>query len=287
AVAEAVEANVEVNDATQEEQPKQRRNRRSPRHLRASGQRRRRGRDRRPNPFRLRKGGVASPEMAMGKVMPRYDLAKPKRQSQAQPVEPVVETSAIKLSGFAMPEMAMGKIILCSTAKANTDVKVEAPVKLEAPVVAEVKEVAAKVVEANVAPETKTEPPVNAETVAPVEKVETIATPQEASVDSPKLEETKPEEAKFEETKLEETTVNEEVAVTTETVTQVQPVVGKTGRVKAHATSAMTKAPGPQEIKEIEVVSMPLKTERYQAKGAGSQVARSQAGSGMTKPQGF
>ena len=32
---------------------KQRRNCRSPRHLRASGQRRRRGRDRRPNPFRL------------------------------------------------------------------------------------------------------------------------------------------------------------------------------------------------------------------------------------------
>ncbi|WGW01317.1 ribonuclease E [Vibrio sp. YMD68] len=289
AVAEAVEAKVEVNDATQEDQPKQRRNRRSPRHLRASGQRRRRGRDRRPNPFRLRKGGVASPEMAMGKVMPRYDLAKPKRQSLAQPVEQVVETSAIKLSGFAMPEMAMGKIILCSTVKTNTDSKIEAPVKVEAPAVAEVKEVA---VEVNVAPETSAEQPANVETVESVENVETIATAQEASVqkisdqeasvDSPKLEETK-----LEKPKLEETAVNEEVAVATEAVIQVQPLAEKSSRVKAHATSAMTKAPGPQEIKEIEVVSMPLKTERYQAKGAGSQVARSQAGSGMTKPQGF
>ncbi|MEF1301186.1 ribonuclease E, partial [Vibrio owensii] len=64
---EAVEAPVEkpVEAAAEAQQDKaeskQRRNRRSPRHLRASGQRRRRGRDRRPNPFRLRKGGVASP----------------------------------------------------------------------------------------------------------------------------------------------------------------------------------------------------------------------------------
>jgi ribonuclease E len=49
----------------------------------------------------------------------------------------------------------------------------------------------------------------------------------------------------------------------------------------------MTKAPGPQEIKEIEIVAMPLKSERYQPKGAGSQVARSQAGAAMTKPQGY
>jgi ribonuclease E len=72
-------AEVEVKKpetAGEEEETKQRRNRRSPRHLRASGQRRRRGRDRKPNPFRLRKGGVASPEMAMGKVMPRILLSQ-------------------------------------------------------------------------------------------------------------------------------------------------------------------------------------------------------------------
>lgn len=47
----------------------------------------------------------------------------------------------------------------------------------------------------------------------------------------------------------------------------------------------MAKAPGSNELKEIEVVSAPLRSERYEARGAGSQVARSQAGSAMSKPQ--
>jgi ribonuclease E len=46
----------------------------------------------------------------------------------------------------------------------------------------------------------------------------------------------------------------------------------------------MTKAPGPQEIKEIQVVAAPFRTERFVSKGAGSQVASNKAGAGMTKP---
>ncbi|MFN3014897.1 ribonuclease E [Vibrio coralliilyticus] len=113
AVAEAIEQSTEEIAAEDAEQPKQRRNRRSPRHLRASGQRRRRGRDRRPNPFRLRKGGVASPEMAMGKVMPSYGISKPEPKHKAkaeQAATPEVATQA--LGGFACPEMAMGKVIV-------------------------------------------------------------------------------------------------------------------------------------------------------------------------------
>ncbi|ARC91699.1 ribonuclease E [Vibrio coralliilyticus] len=113
AVAEAIEQSTEEVAAEDAEQPKQRRNRRSPRHLRASGQRRRRGRDRRPNPFRLRKGGVASPEMAMGKVMPSYGISKPEPKHKAkaeQAATPEVATQA--LGGFACPEMAMGKVIV-------------------------------------------------------------------------------------------------------------------------------------------------------------------------------
>ncbi|GAM70640.1 ribonuclease E [Vibrio sp. JCM 19236] len=98
---------------------KQRRNRRSPRHLRASGQRRRRGRDRRPNPFRLRKGGVASPEMAMGKVMPKYDLYKGRKR------KPKAKAT---LGGYATPEMSMGKVIILSTqTAAPAQAPVEAP----------------------------------------------------------------------------------------------------------------------------------------------------------------
>jgi ribonuclease E len=103
---------------TAQEEPKQRRNRRSPRHLRASGQRRRRGRDRRPNPFRLRSGGVASPEMSMGKVMPSYGIAKPaaKPKTAAEPntvnVEAESQVQSVILGGFACPEMSMGKVII-------------------------------------------------------------------------------------------------------------------------------------------------------------------------------
>ncbi|WP_261815641.1 ribonuclease E [Vibrio gallicus] len=126
--AKSVEATVEAPKSPEAETQakgegnKQRRNRRSPRHLRASGQRRRRGRDRRPNPFRLRKGGVASPEMAMGKVIPKYDLYKGRKRRPNK--------SKSIFSGVAKPEMAMGKIIILSKALANAPLKakvVDAP----------------------------------------------------------------------------------------------------------------------------------------------------------------
>ncbi|OIQ24734.1 ribonuclease E [uncultured Vibrio sp.] len=274
AVAEQVEANIEANDATQEEQPKQRRNRRSPRHLRASGQRRRRGRDRRPNPFRLRKGGVASPEMAMGKVMPRYDLAKPasKRKQESQ-ADVEIAQQPNTLSGFAMPEMAMGKIVLRPTMLNQEPSSVAAAVE-EVKTVAEVA-------------------PVQAETVT----TETVEQVTDAVESAPVAEEVAAPIAETVEDKLEveaETQVVAEPAIVVETPVEEAPIASpakapstKGIQIKAHATSGMTKAPGPQEIKEIEVVAMPFKSERYEPKGAGSQVARSQAGSGMTKPQGY
>lgn len=221
-----------------EEQPKQRRNRRSPRHLRASGQRRRRGRDRRPNPFRLRKGGVASPEMAMGKVMPSYGITKPAPKQQAKTdsvkaaaVEANVETNVASLGGFACPEMAMGKVI----------------VRREQPVVEAKAEVTAPVT-----PEVKPEPVVEAPAVveAPV-VVEAIAE------EAPKVEEAKAAPSDI--------------------------VVPQS--FKGHASAAMAKAPGNTEMKEITVNAAPFKAERYESRGAGSQVASNQAGAAMTKPQ--
>jgi ribonuclease E len=53
---------------------------------------------------------------------------------------------------------------------------------------------------------------------------------------------------------------------------------------KGHATAPMAKASGSNEVKEITIVAAPLKTERYQAKGAGSQAATNKASAGMTKP---
>ena len=283
-VAEQVEATQVNAEQTEQEEPKQRRNRRSPRHLRASGQRRRRGRDRRPNPFRLRKGGVASPEMAMGKVMPRFipkphhNQTKPEvaemdvaveaqvatdtqvavqAQEQNTAQENAPQSNVVMAGGFACPELAMGKVIISRedavvAEETRSEAQVtEAPVVVEeAPVVVETEKVEAPViVEA-----TKVEAAVAAEETTPVVEAE-----------APKAESAKVEEA----------------PVVKAEAPQAAP---KATVAKKQAGSPMTKAPGPQEIKEIEVVAAPFRTERFVPKGAGSQAASNQAGAGMTKP---
>ncbi|NOI89015.1 ribonuclease E [Vibrio splendidus] len=272
-VAEQVEATQVNAEQTEQEEPKQRRNRRSPRHLRASGQRRRRGRDRRPNPFRLRKGGVASPEMAMGKVMPRFipkphhNQTKPEvaemdvaveaqvatetqvavqAQEQNTAQENAPQSNVVMAGGFACPELAMGKVIISrEDAVVAEETRSEAQVT-EAPVVVEEAPV---VVEA-----TKVEAAVAVEETTPVVEAE-----------APKAESAKVEEA----------------PVVKAEAPQAAP---KATVAKKQAGSPMTKAPGPQEIKEIEVVAAPFRTERFVPKGAGSQAASNQAGAGMTKP---
>ncbi|MEC7306710.1 ribonuclease E [Vibrio crassostreae] len=274
-VAEQVEATQANAEQTEQEEPKQRRNRRSPRHLRASGQRRRRGRDRRPNPFRLRKGGVASPEMAMGKVMPRF-IPKPHHkqtkpevaevqvvaeaqtsvQEQNVALETAPQSNVAMAGGFACPELAMGKVIIrreeaaVEAQVAETPAVVEAPAVVEeAPVVVETAKVEAPVI----AEATKVEAPVVAE-AAPVVEAE-----------APKAESAKVEEAPV-------------------VKTEAPKAAPKAAVAKKQAGSPMTKAPGPQEIKEIEVIAAPFRTERFISKGAGSQAASNKAGAVMTKP---
>ncbi|MCL9783693.1 ribonuclease E [Vibrio sp. S4M6] len=248
----ASESQVEAVEVKKEE-TKQRRSRRSPRHLRANGQRRRRGRDRRPNPFRLRKGGVASPEMAMGKVMPRYDLAKPKKaEATAQDKQPL----QTQLGGVACPEMAMGKVIVprpvtqiaeapavVATPEQNLDTLPTPKVSAEA------------IVRHDVAPE------------APV-KSDVAAVEEAQDVNTEKTEQTV-------ETK-------QEAKIEIETSQIVVPQV-----LQSHASSPMAKAPGPKELKEIQVNAAPFRSKRYVAKGAGSQAANNQAGSEMAKPRGY
>ncbi|WP_390337831.1 ribonuclease E [Vibrio harveyi] len=280
---EAVEATVEkpVEAAAEAQQDnkaesKQRRNRRSPRHLRASGQRRRRGRDRRPNPFRLRKGGVASPEMAMGKVMPRY-IPKPAPKKEERVKEEVVVTAAAVPAiqgGFACPEMAMGKVIIRREQPAvveapavetkvqeSVEAKVEAPVA-EAPVV---EVVVAEQAEATVVETTQVEPIVEAPVVEVTESAVETAPAQEPAVE------------------VAEEAVTE---VTAETPVETQKPKAEVIKVaaKPRASAPMTKAPGPQELREITVTAAPFKAERYAPKGAGSQVATNRASAVMTKP---
>lgn len=281
---EAVEAPVEkpVEAAAEAQQDKaeskQRRNRRSPRHLRASGQRRRRGRDRRPNPFRLRKGGVASPEMAMGKVMPRYiPKPAPKKEERVKEEVAVTATSVPAMQGgFACPEMAMGKVIIRREQPAVVEApvvepKVQQPVeaKVEAPAV-ETPVVDAPVVETVVAQ--KAEPA--AVEAAPVE-------PIIEPVEAPVVEVT--EAAQEPVVEVVEDTV-EQVAVEAPIATPAPKAEVIKVAAKPRASAPMTKAPGPQELREITVSAAPFKADRYAPKGAGSQVATNRASAQMTKP---
>ncbi|NOH32234.1 ribonuclease E [Vibrio chagasii] len=285
-VAEQVEATQANGEQSEQEEPKQRRNRRSPRHLRASGQRRRRGRDRRPNPFRLRKGGVASPEMAMGKVMPRFIPKPHHKQAKPEVAEVAVETqtvvntqeqnvaqetapqsSVVMAGGFACPELAMGKVIIRREETAVTQAPVAEAKVTEAPAVVE---------EAPVVVEAKVEAPVVETPVveAPVESVkaeEAVAEAPAVEAETAVVEPAKVVEAPKAEAKVEKAPV-------------VKAETPKATVAKKQAGSPMTKAPGPQEIKEIEVVAAPFRTERFVPKGAGSQVASNKAGAGMTKP---
>lgn len=268
-VEKPVEAAAEAQQDNKAES-KQRRNRRSPRHLRASGQRRRRGRDRRPNPFRLRKGGVASPEMAMGKVMPRYiPKPAPKKEERVQE-EAVIATSAVPAmqGGFACPEMAMGKVII----------RREQPIVTEAPAVEpKVQETVEAKTETAVVETVVVEAPVVAEQAPVVEVVEAVETPVVDATET--VVEAAPVVEAIEEAAEEVAVAIETPAVTAEPKAEVIKVVAK-----PQASAPMTKAPGPQEIREISVTAAPLKAERYTSKGAGSQVATNSATAAMTKP---
>ncbi|WGY47462.1 ribonuclease E [Vibrio sp. ABG19] len=289
--------NTKVTDTdgenTEKDEQKQRRNRRSPRHLRASGQRRRRGRDRRPNPFRLRKGGVASPEMAMGKVMPRYDLPKPKKAKAEQQAQ-----TNVTLGGFACPEMAMGKVIIrreAPVAELVTDnAAVEAAVVETAAVVTPVVEtpvVTAPVAESPVieAPAVKVSTP--APEAAPTVAAEQVAAAEVApeAVEPPATEDVEVAQAAAEVVTTEPSVEPAPVAEVMEPVIEEAPVIITAPKAIAvtsgRASAPMAKAPGSSELKEIAVVAAPLRAERYQPRGAGSQVARNQAGAAMTKPQ--
>ncbi|AMG11772.1 ribonuclease E [Vibrio vulnificus] len=278
-VADTVDA---MDNSENEEKP--RRNRRSPRHLRASGQRRRRGRDRRPNPFRLRKGGVASPEMAMGKVMPRYipkPVAKKEEMVKEEVVTAVAAVPAMQ-SGVACPEMAMGKVIIrrdITAAQTPTETKPKrSKSRNNKPAKAAVVEVVTE------------EPVVENTAVAPIQETDVQKIESQVESASQPVEQVSIETTEVVAEIVETNEVVAEVKSATETVAKeteatVAVVESSIKVIKAQASAPMTKAPGPQELIEIQVVAAPFRAERYQQRGAGSQVATNQASAAMTKPE--
>ncbi len=256
------EANTEKNTERKEGQ---RRNRRSPRHLRASGQRRRR-RERRPvNPARLF-SGVASPEMAMGKAYPDYarilEMKQARRQQEKfidnetqNAQDQASQTTTVKgqIGGVAFPEMAMGKVLLPYVPANEAEAKTVAETPVVEHVNAEVP-VATTQAEAPVINEV----PATAEALVAEQKVEVKEAPVTPA----------------------EIAVVEASAPTT-------TVVAEKPQYKGHASSGMTKATGPTEIKEITVTAAAFRTERFDPKQAGSQTATSQASAAMAKTAGL
>lgn len=259
--AESVEVDAD-NHKSSEDKP--RRNRRSPRHLRASGQRRRRGRDRRPNPFRLSKGGVASPEMAMGKVMPRYDLYQPQaKTSPTSDSSKALASTAVILGGVSYPESAMGKIVLYRPqAEIAEAVSTQSQHNEPSSTPLEVQDVVA------VTPQQTVEQAQNE--VIPNNTITGVATLEE------------PETALIIETQtsIEQTIVKSDAIMTAEPVTSTTTTLNLSG----HAQSPCTKAPATVSEPDSVIEAAPLRTERYVQKGAGSQAARNQASASMSQP---
>ena len=249
----AQQAKQQPENGKKEGQQDKRRNRRSPRHLRASGQRRRR----RPmvkSPMPLTTG-MASPEMAMGKVWSAEQPVKVKqdrrRQDKRQNHKPIV-------SGVARPEMAMGKVIVMRNKPADiAPVSTQPTASVSTP-----------------APEQKPAQPVQTPEVETTASVE--ATPQVAVSPAPA---TTPEHDPNVDL-VTEKVIEREVAINAPTAT-IQ---------YRRATSPMMKAPAPNENENETVEHSPVAIAAFKApskdtKSAGSASARASAYAPATKPQ--
>ncbi|WP_316383396.1 ribonuclease E [Enterobacter mori] len=246
-----------------------RRSRRSPRHLRVSGQRRRRYRDERyptqsPMPLAI---ACASPEMASGKVWIRYPVARP---------EQIVEEQSVTEEVIA-PVVAAEEVV----AAAATVVEPQA-VEAEAPQAVEVETTHPEVIAAPVdaAPQfIAEEETVVAEEVA--EEVEAAA-PVEDTADA--VIETVTEEV-VQEVELDVEPVREAEEAPAPEV-KPEPVV--TAPAAAHvATAPMTRAPAPEYVPEAPRQSDWVRPEfNFDGKGsAGGHSATHQATAPATRPQ--
>ncbi|MEZ6878086.1 ribonuclease E [Enterobacter sp. KBR-315C3_2022] len=245
-----------------------RRSRRSPRHLRVSGQRRRRYRDERyptqsPMPLAI---ACASPEMASGKVWIRYPVARPEQAVEEQTVT----------------EEVIAPVAAVEAVETETATVVEPQVVETAPQAVEVE---------------TTHPEVIA---APVDAAPQIIAEEDAAVAEEIVEEVQPAAPVEEtpeavvETAVEEVVVPVEVAV--EPIREPAPAEVKAPEVKpepvvaaaAHVASApMTRAPAPEYVPEAPRHSDWVRPDfNFDGKGsAGGHSATHQATAPATRPQ--
>jgi ribonuclease E len=281
-----------------------RRSRRSPRHLRVSGQRRRRYRDERyplQSPMPLA-GAFASPEMASGKVWVSYPVAQVEEaevQTEAVEQAPVVaaaveqhnvaveETQAAASVNEPAPEAAVETAAVTVTEEAAAVAPAVAIPAEETPAPAEAAVEEPKVEET--APAVEAEPVVEtvaAEPVVEAKSVEDEPVVETAPVEATPAKETPVVEAAPTAAAVEAAPV--ETAPVPVVAQQPAPVKAVQNVLYKHiATAPMTKAPAPAYVPEERKHSdWQRPSFNFEGKGsAGGHSAVSQATAPATKPQ--
>ena len=276
-----------------------RRSRRSPRHLRVSGQRRRRYRDERyptqsPMPLTV---ACASPEMASGKVWIRYPVAQNVEQVQDETTvetapeaiqQPFVEPVAEPIAASVSAEPAVVEPVAAESVAAEPTV-VEPEAAVSEPQPAAVETTHPEAIETPV----DEQPQLIAQEDVPVaEHIAEIAKPAEAPVEE--VEEVKAAEPVVETKPVVEAQPvvaaqpepEAKPAVEAKPVTETKPVVDSKP-LHSLATAPMTRAPAPEYVPEPPRHSDWVRPEfEFSGKGsAGGHSATHQATAPATRPQ--
>jgi ribonuclease E len=273
-----------------------RRSRRSPRHLRVSGQRRRRYRDERyplqsPMPLAI---ACASPEMASGKAWIRYPVARPQEpqfeeqnvaQETATPVTPVAVEAIADAAAVVIPEPQVVEI------ETSHPEVIAAPVTEQPQIVTPDDAVVAKQIAEDAA---VAEPAVEeAAAVESAETTEAAVEPQpvvEVEVETevqPEIEiDVEPVEAAEVEPEVTDVAHVDEPEV--KPVPAVKPAPAAQVHAEAHhATAPMTRAPAPEYVPEAPRQSDWVRPAfEFDGKGsAGGHSATHHATAPATRPQ--
>ncbi|MFP2237672.1 ribonuclease E [Pseudescherichia vulneris] len=285
----------EENTENRESAGMPRRSRRSPRHLRVSGQRRRRYRDERypaqsPMPLAI---ACASPEMASGKVWISYPVSRPHdaqveevREQEAAPS--VIEIAPVE--AVAQAPVAEQAVEQAPVVSAVEEVTVAEPVVVDAPQNVQA-EPQAPVVETS-------HPEVIA---APVNEQPQVIAEADTAVAEATAEEATPAIAEEVETAVvaenvvaepamaEQPAAVEPAPVAPAVEAVAKPVIAQKPAVVAtkHATAPMTRAPAPEYVPEAPRQSDWVRPEfGFEGKGsAGGHSATHTATAGPTRPQ--
>ncbi|WP_196208800.1 ribonuclease E [Citrobacter sp. Res13-Sevr-PEB04-36] len=289
----------EDNNDTRDSNGMPRRSRRSPRHLRVSGQRRRRYRDDRyptqsPMPITV---ACASPELASGKVWIRYPVARAQElQVEEQPQQDVAQVQPV----VAEQQTIAAVIEPAVEAVAESVAVTEAPVVTET-VVAEPQDVTIETTHPDVIATAVEEQPqviadadvpvaeaivAEAEPVAEVIEAPIAEEPVQIAIAQPEVAEPVVEAAPIAQASQAEVATVAPVVVA-EAVVEPASVVAETETVHSHATAPMTRAPAPEYVPEAPRQSdWQRPAFGFEGKGAaGGHSATHQATAPATRPQ--